>query len=190
MVSVYSGAVGLVQLILNPRAVCATRFGASGFSGPGSLWPEREFFVVSSLPRFEAVKIFIIERHFTRGIPAFGRLRQCALNVPVTEKHRKCAPIPPYKIPRNNGVGVEWNRCAPSAFVSRTALPHTVFHAYKGTGNLGTYLIVPIRIRPNARCLFSPHRSPRRPKARGCVTRSMRGVAAFMSKMAYMTPSG
>nr|VFJ53248.1 MAG: hypothetical protein BECKDK2373C_GA0170839_10397 [Candidatus Kentron sp. DK] len=138
----------LVQLILNPQAVCATRFGASGFSGPGSLWPEREFFVVSSLPRFEAVKIFIIERHFTRGIPAFGRLRQCALNVSVTEKHRKCAPIPPYKIPRNNGVGVGWNRCAPSAFVSRTALPHTgvacrrqEFHAYKGTGNLGAAVL-------------------------------------------------
>nr|VFJ57694.1 MAG: hypothetical protein BECKDK2373B_GA0170837_10687 [Candidatus Kentron sp. DK] len=153
-----------VQLILNPQAVCATRFGASGFSGPGSLWPEREFFVVSSLPRFEAVKIFIIERHFTRGI-------RCALNVSVTEKHRKCAPIPPYKIPRNNGVGVGWNRCALSAFVSRTALPHTgvacrrqEFHAYKGTGNLGAVGLVPHSI------LFSVLRRTKRDRLLRCTS--------------------
>ena len=81
--------------------------------------------------------------HFPRGIPAFGRLRQCAFDVSVKLNHRKRAPIPPYKIPRNNGVGVGWNRCALSAFVSRTALPHTVFHAYKGTGNLGAAGLVP-----------------------------------------------
>nr|VFJ42535.1 MAG: hypothetical protein BECKDK2373C_GA0170839_100171 [Candidatus Kentron sp. DK] len=77
--------------------------------------------VFSSFPRFEAVKVFIIKRHFPRGI-------RCALDVPVKPKYRKRAPIPPYKIQRNNGVG--WNRCALSAFVLRTALPHTVFHAH------------------------------------------------------------
>nr|VFJ53891.1 MAG: hypothetical protein BECKDK2373C_GA0170839_10418 [Candidatus Kentron sp. DK] len=75
--------------------------------------------------------------HFPRGI-------RRAFDVSVRLSYRKRAPIPPYKIPRNNGVGVGWNRCAPSAFVSRTALPHTGVacrrqesHAYKGTGNLG-----------------------------------------------------
>ena len=88
--------------------------------------------------------------HFPRGIPAFGRLRQCAFDVSVKLNHRKRAPIPPYKIPRNNGGGVGWNRCALSAFVSRTALPHTgvacrrqEFHVYKGTGNLGAVGLVP-----------------------------------------------
>nr|VFJ43394.1 MAG: hypothetical protein BECKDK2373C_GA0170839_100543 [Candidatus Kentron sp. DK] len=63
---------------------------------------------VSSTQAPEGVKVFAIERYSPRGI-------RCAANVHVKPTHRKCAPIPPYKIRRNNGVG--WNRCAPMALV-------------------------------------------------------------------------
>ena len=61
---------------------------------------------------------------------SFPRGIRRALNVSVKPEYRKRAPIPPYKIQKNNGVG--WNRCALLAFVPRTALPHTVFHAHTG----------------------------------------------------------
>ena len=63
-----------------------------------SLATQNPHIVSSRTQALEAVKVFIFKRHFMRGIPASGRLRQCALNVPVTEKHRRFAPIPPYKI--------------------------------------------------------------------------------------------
>nr|VFJ62525.1 MAG: hypothetical protein BECKDK2373B_GA0170837_11115 [Candidatus Kentron sp. DK] len=45
----------LVQLILNPQAVCATRFCSSGFSVLGSLWPRAGVFCL--LARCHALRL-------------------------------------------------------------------------------------------------------------------------------------
>ena len=44
------------------------------------------------------MKVFVVERYFSRGIPASDRLRQCAVNVRTKFEHCLRAPIPPYKI--------------------------------------------------------------------------------------------